>query len=303
MNELGTPFHTNCPQCGGTVDPDARFCKHCAFDLLKVIPPSDATVPTAVKDHRHRNPKLMALGGGVAIIGLVLLGIIGTYIYKRNRAQSAGAISSPMSASPMISDRAKQIESKILRGEGLSDNDIGGLSAYELRVLRNLHFARYGRKYDQTGELGSYFYSRPWYKPSDSYNDNMISATDKANINLILGAERALQPQSTPTVTTVVPSSPSPESSETVPTTAKYQLSQEKMRQLIQQRGAWDYFYGWQRVDRVEITRVGDFKADQKYWPVQVKAYIGNRYYVLNYQVFINDYGDWEVRMIGTMGR
>jgi hypothetical protein len=96
-----------------------------------------------------------------------------------------------------MSDKAKQIEEKILRNEALTDSDIAGLSEYELRVLRNVHFARYGRKYDQEGQLGGYFYTRAWYKPNDTYNESNITATDKTNINLILSAEKTLNESKT----------------------------------------------------------------------------------------------------------
>lgn len=135
-----------------------------------------------------------------------------------------------------MSDRARQVEEKILRNETLSDGDIGGLSAYELRVLRNMHFARYGRKYDQEGQLGGYFYTRPWYKPSDSYNENMITATDKANINLIVAAERSV---STPEIvsdnssnTTVVTNS-QPVST---PEVSKTELTRQTVLSLAQGR-------------------------------------------------------------------
>jgi len=143
------------------------------------------------------------------ITGILVLGISGGYIYKRHRAQAnvTNALTSP--SGPLVSERAKQVEAKILRGEALNDNDTAGMSAYELRVLRNVHFARYGRKYDQGGELGGYFYTRAWYKPSDTYNDNLINATDKANVALILTAEKSQNNQSTssPPISATTPSS------------------------------------------------------------------------------------------------
>lgn len=35
MNEEATTRGTTCPRCGKVVDPDARFCKYCAFDLAQ----------------------------------------------------------------------------------------------------------------------------------------------------------------------------------------------------------------------------------------------------------------------------
>ncbi len=196
---------SSCPQCGGAVDSDARFCKHCAFDLLKTVPDSDATVITP-KNQQKATPQRILLVAGAAVGGLLMLGLIGTYLYKRYRAQGNIASSSPTPTTPLMGDRAKQVEEKILRNERLNDSDIAGLSPYELRVVRNMHFARYGRKYDQEGQLGGYFYTRSWYKPSDSYNETMITATDKANVSLIVAAEKAAG--STETVSTISSNTP-----------------------------------------------------------------------------------------------
>jgi hypothetical protein len=124
---------------------------------------------------------------------MLALGLAGAYLYKRNRTRPDTANTSAAPAPALVmSERAKQIEDKILRGETLSEADIRGLSAYELRVLRNVHFARYGRRYDRPG-LGDYYSTRPWYQPSESYTDSMITANDKANVNLILAVENQLK--------------------------------------------------------------------------------------------------------------
>jgi YARHG domain len=220
-----------CPQCGGAADIDARFCKHCAFELSKTVQDPDATVVTA-KSPQKAKPKSMLLIAGVAVGGLLVLGLIGTYLYKRNRTQANVSASSPTPATPTMSDKAKHVEEKILRNETLSDSDIAGLSAYELRVLRNMHFARYGRKYDQEGQLGGYFYTRPWYKPSDSYNENVITATDRANINLIVAAERLVSPPDTASVS----STPLITSSQPIstPEVSKTELTRQTVLSLAQ---------------------------------------------------------------------
>ena len=186
MSQVGGSIHGFCPQCGGAVDPDARFCKHCAYDLAQLAPDSSADLP---KVSSRTNSRILYLAA-LAAVGLLVFALVGIYLYKRNRAQSTTAASSPTPSVPTIGEKAHQVEDRILRNEALSESDLAGLSSYELRVLRNVHFARYGRKYDQGGELGGYFYTRAWYRPSDSYNENMITSTDKANVNLIVLVER-----------------------------------------------------------------------------------------------------------------
>lgn len=108
---------------------------------------------------------------------------------SNNQSNSANTNSASQTSSTLsLGTKGQQVEEKILRGEALSSSDIEGLSKNELRILRNVHFARYGRKYESPG-LGDYFYTRSWYKPNDSYSDNQINQTDKANIDLILKAE------------------------------------------------------------------------------------------------------------------
>lgn len=252
----------NCPSCGRAVDADSRFCKHCAFDLSKPATEQEATVLSA-KPQPTKSKRIL-LSAGFGIIAVLVLGIVGGYIYKRHHAQAKAATNAAAAPSgPIVSDRAKQIEDKILRGETLSEGDIAGLSPYELRVLRNVHFARYGRKYDQTGELGSYFNTRPWYKPSDTYNDNLITAVDKANVKLIVSRE---QPTSTVVATPATTNSGPPNiESSTTSTNVNSPPSDSLIKSLIIRKGAFDYFWGTAPVGQVDILRMGNFNEQQKY--------------------------------------
>jgi hypothetical protein len=192
MSEPDPSFHAFCPQCSATVDEDAKFCKYCAFDLSK--PAIDRGTSVALLGRSPERGKRLMVAIGVTVVAVLVFAIIGTYVYRKNRTQ-ASFVAPP--SSPTIGDKAKQIEDKILRNEALTESDVAGLSEYELRVLRNVHFARYGRKYDQGGQLGEYFYTCAWYKPSDAYNESNITATDKANINVILSAEKILNESKT----------------------------------------------------------------------------------------------------------
>jgi hypothetical protein len=90
-------------------------------------------------------------------------------------------------------------------------------------------------------------------------------------------------------------------SSSSNPTNPNY-LSEETMRRMILRRGAWNFGFGWVPMQRVEILKVGDFNPQGKYWPVRVRSYDEkNRNWVLDYQIFKNDYGEWDVRMIGSI--
>lgn len=205
MNESFGTAQKPCPQCGKGVDSDARFCKYCAFDL--------AGSPANYADSINESPKnrtiiyLALILGGIVLV-VVLLGIVALTFYYRSNIQNDLANTNSTSPVPSLSVRAQKIEEKILRGESLNQSDIDGLPTEELRILRNVHFARYGRKYDRPG-LGDYFYTRSWYKPNDTYNDNLINTTDKANINLILSIEKTSNTNSESTLaTSQTPTSP-----------------------------------------------------------------------------------------------
>lgn len=202
MSEISPPTHQSCPNCGGIVTVGSRFCNHCASNLAEAAQSSPQTDTPA---GRSRNQSKYALLASGLVLVLVLV-LVAMFVY-RSRHNNVPLTSAP---SQTMGDRAKQVEEKILKSETLTNADIAGLSAYELRVLRNVHFARYGRSYEKPG-LGDYFYTRPWYKPSATYSDSLITATDKANINFLLAeenrvkaAEAAVATANTPTTNTGV---------------------------------------------------------------------------------------------------
>lgn len=184
MSEASSTNHISCPNCGGIVSVDSKFCKHCAFHLAQSTEPSPLAGSAGVQSS-SKSKYLLIAGGLIVTLALLLAAL---YIYKKR--QQAAPLTSAVSQT--MGDRAKQLEGRILQGGALTVADISGLSAYELRVLRNVHFARHGRGYDRPG-LGDYFYTCPWYQPSAAYNDNLLTATDKANINLILPEENRVK--------------------------------------------------------------------------------------------------------------
>lgn len=70
----------------------------------------------------------------------------------------------------------------------LTEDDLAGLSASELRVMRNEIYARHGRRF-QSADLRSYFESQRWYVP---LTDGVptLSRTEMANVEFILRAEQ-----------------------------------------------------------------------------------------------------------------
>lgn len=75
----------------------------------------------------------------------------------------------------------------------LTDNDLKGMSKYDLAIARNEIYARHGRKF-QTAEYNRYFTSKSWYSINPNYNysdDNSnLNPIEIKNVQFILAAER-----------------------------------------------------------------------------------------------------------------
>lgn len=71
----------------------------------------------------------------------------------------------------------------------IGSSDLAGMSKSDLQRLRNAIFARHGRVFNLQ-DLQRYFSSKPWYSPRPDYTDRDLTSTDKANLNLIITAEK-----------------------------------------------------------------------------------------------------------------
>src|SRR5947209_5578670 len=74
----------------------------------------------------------------------------------------------------------------------VTEDLLHGLSLYELRLLLNEIYARQGRQF-KTEWLSQYFYSQPWYYPSDDNKEPALSDTEKKNVDAIVTYERKLK--------------------------------------------------------------------------------------------------------------
>ncbi len=83
----------------------------------------------------------------------------------------------------------KRAERKVVSGELLDRSDIAGFSALNLKILRNAIYARHGRSFN-TPALQRYFNRQPWYRPRPDYRDSDLTSADRANLRLIMAAER-----------------------------------------------------------------------------------------------------------------
>lgn len=86
----------------------------------------------------------------------------------------------------------QRAENKIRSQDYLNIGELSGLDCYDLKLLRNTFFAKYGRVFEEP-ELKRYFGSKSWYKPDDAYRSNTqnpgITSIDETNIEVVKAAE------------------------------------------------------------------------------------------------------------------
>jgi len=102
----------------------------------------------------------------------------------------ANANSGEGNVEPSDRDPARDVETRLVRGDLLTASDVEGWSPQDMRNLRNAVYARHGRIFE-TPELRDYFNSRPWYKPRKDHKDSDLTPNDYANLALIQRAESA----------------------------------------------------------------------------------------------------------------
>jgi hypothetical protein len=129
--------------------------------------------------------------GGLAVVAFLY------YLSQRERPAvvNAGRTPTPAranaNASPTptpLPDDMQIVEVKIIGGSLVLPADLSGLTAAQLRLLRNTVYARYGRVF-QDADLRQYFQSRGWYKPRNDYDEKKLTTNDRANVELLKAFE------------------------------------------------------------------------------------------------------------------
>lgn len=71
----------------------------------------------------------------------------------------------------------------------LSDSDLYGKSDWELDILRNTIYAKYGRTFRRS-DLQSHFDQQSWYRRNSSFRESWLSSTEKRNVAFIAAYQR-----------------------------------------------------------------------------------------------------------------
>jgi hypothetical protein len=83
------------------------------------------------------------------------------------------------------------LEDPALLDKQLAVDQLKDFSRRDLRLLRNLVYARRGRPF-HSELIKAYFAAVDWYKPDPAYTDARLTALDRRNINVILSVENSL---------------------------------------------------------------------------------------------------------------
>jgi hypothetical protein len=189
MEDLEDSSRLACRDCGAPNDADAEYCKRCGRRLT--TGEADRGSGTALAG---RSALVAGIAGAVIVLSIAIIVLALRPFFHSAPTATGSTVAPPAdgSSSLVLGPRAKEIERRILNNEALAESDLLGLGSSELRILRNVHFARYGRRYDRPG-LGDYFGTCAWYRPNDGYSDAVLTPTDKANVQIILAAETRAQ--------------------------------------------------------------------------------------------------------------
>lgn len=88
-------------------------------------------------------------------------------------------------------DQPTALEDPRLLDKQLMVDQLRDFSRRDLRLLRNLIYARRGKPF-QSEVLRSYFEAVEWYKPDPQFTNARLTPMDKRNINVILSVENQL---------------------------------------------------------------------------------------------------------------
>ena len=72
----------------------------------------------------------------------------------------------------------------------LTEKELCKMSKYELKIMRNEIFARYGYKFIEGGTMDKYFSHKDWYRGDYDNVDDFLTPIEKHNINLIQKCEK-----------------------------------------------------------------------------------------------------------------
>ena len=122
------------------------------------------------------------------------------YWYKAGPSYDAKVLTDTERRNMTVIDAAQKRQRNVALSPGdmehfqkalITEQMLQGLSLYELRLLRNEVYARRGRQF-RTEWLAQFFYSQPWYEPTEEFKEPELSEIERKNIETIVAYENRL---------------------------------------------------------------------------------------------------------------
>ena len=80
------------------------------------------------------------------------------------------------------------------RRDTVAQGTLDSLPLDDLQRMRAIVFGRHGRRFERDSALAAWLASRPWYRPNARFDNGMLGATERANLDRIRRAEAARHP-------------------------------------------------------------------------------------------------------------
>ncbi len=173
-----------CPNCKISNIEDNKFCIKCGQNLM----------PSSFAENRKGvNKKRMLIF--VILIIITVLAIVFVYLKLNTDLFSKEVSSEPQAVETSIVQEEidhTQSNSSLRFPEAsdriLSRSELAGYSSWDLRIMRNEIFAKYGYIF-KSEDLRNYFSQQSWYKPRYSDVSGRLTSTERQNAATIKSME------------------------------------------------------------------------------------------------------------------
>lgn len=217
-----------CKNCGKKLPDNASFCPECGIKIKKdnaetvnknVENQSVNIVSRVEKNKKNRNininPVVIAVISAVLVVGVVFV----ISPWKSHKTYKPTEVVVKNDADEDLLDKSTKKSDKDDKSEKsskkdtssqnnssqndseyiikdsdsrvLTESDLSGLSAEQLRIARNEIYARHGRKFKDAA-LQEHFNSCSWYHGTidpDSFSDNLLNSVEMQNKDIIANYE------------------------------------------------------------------------------------------------------------------
>lgn len=187
VNNVSTPNNTiYCSNCNAVNEKGiANFCVDCG-ELLKQVNYQENNNSNSNNTSKNNNQKsskyLYYILGVIILIIAVLIGINLDFSKQNNNLETPQTTTVDTLA--INTSNTLNGNYTIASEKFLTTNDLLNRNKYELKIMRNEIFARYGYIF-KTNDMRLYFESQSWYSPRYEDVTSFLTEIEKSNLELI----------------------------------------------------------------------------------------------------------------------